>query len=101
MKAGGKSQKRKIINSYNDLRKEAMHEIAIDMVRQTIAILMYSLRLSGEYTDDQLREMFDHFVSIINLGEVMGKPLTSDEVTGYIIKELGIDVNDINPKIGE
>ena len=101
MRSIGKSQKRKILNQYSDLRKEAMNEIAVDMVRQTTAILLGSLRLQGTYTDDELRDMYNTFVSIINLGEALGKPVCSDEFTDKVVKDLGIDLDRIQPKIGE
>lgn len=101
MKAGGKSQKQKIINSYMDLRQAALEEVSIDIMRQTVAIMIYSLRLTGKYTDNELKEIFNHFTNIINLGEVMGKPLRTDEVTEYIIKELNLDIDSIQPKIGK
>ena len=101
MRAIGKSQKQKILNQYSDLRKEAMNEIAVDMVRQTIAILLGSLRLQGTYTDDELRDMYNTFANIINLSEAFGKTICSDEFTDKVVKDLGIDLNKIQPKVGE
>lgn len=96
-----KGQKKKIVNSYVQLRQEAFNESAIDITRQTVVLMIGALRLTGNYTDDQLRDMFDSFVTLINRGDVFGKPLRSDEMVDYIQKELGIDMYQIKPKIGD
>lgn len=95
-------KKKEIIDEYLKLKQSALKDVGVDMVRQTIALLLYSLRISERgYTDDELRDMYKDFVSVMNFPEVMGKRLRSDEVTDYISKELGIDLNEINPEIGE
>ena len=95
-------KKKELIDGYVQLRQAAMHEVGVDMVRQTVAILLYSLRISERgYSDDQLREMYKNFVAVMNFPEVMGKRLRSDEITEFITKELGIDLEEINPEIGE
>ncbi len=95
-------KKKELIDGYVQLRQAAINEVGVDMVRQTVAILLYSLRISERgYSDDQLREMYKNFVAVINFPEFMGKKLRSDEITDYITKELGIDLDEINPEIGE
>ena len=95
-------KKKEIIDEYLKLKQSALKDVGVDMVRQTIALLLYSLRISERgYTDDELRDMYKDFVSVMNFPEVMGKRLRSDDVTDYITKELGIDLNEINPEIGE
>jgi hypothetical protein len=95
-------KKKEIIDGYVQLRQAAMNEVSVDMVRQTVALLLYSLRISERgYSDDQLREMYRNFVAVINFPEYMGKRLRSDDITDFITKELGIDLEEINPEIGE
>lgn len=102
MKAySNKTQKQKIFNGYTQLRKAAMEEIAVDMVKQTVAIMLAGLKLSGKYSDDELRNMYEDFIRIINLKEVFGKNVCSDEVTEKIVKDLGIDLDRIQPRVGE
>ena len=102
MKAGSKrSQTQKVINTYDDLRQEAMNEIAIDITRQTVAILLASMKINGDFTVDQLRKIYDNFVSLINTSEMMGTTLRSDEVSESVEKMLGIDLERINPKVGK
>lgn len=101
MKARYQLKKRDIINNYVDLRNEAHKEVSIDITRQTIAILLASMRINGRYDDDTLRSIFEDFVKLINTGEIMGTPLRSDEVTDTITRILGIDLERINPKIME
>jgi hypothetical protein len=101
MKARYQLKKKDIINDYIDLRNEAHKEVSIDITRQTIAILLASMRINGRYDDDTLRSIFEDFVKLINTGEIMGTPLRSDEVTDTITRILGIDLERINPKVME
>lgn len=102
MKAGSKrSQTQKVINTYDDLRQEAMNEIAIDITRQTVAILIASMKINGEFTDEQLVKIYNNFVSLINTSEMMGTTLRSDEVSESVEKMLGIDLERINPRVGK
>ena len=102
MRAGSKrSQTQKVINTYDDLRQEAMNEIAIDITRQTVAILLASMKINGDFTDDQLVKIYNNFVSLINTSEMMGTTLRSDEVSESVEKMLGIDLERINPKVGK
>jgi hypothetical protein len=101
MKARYQLKKKDIINNYIDLRNEAHKEVSIDITRQTIAILLASMRINGRYDDDTLRSIFEDFVKLINTGEIMGTPLRSDEVTDTITRILGIDLERINPKVME
>lgn len=95
-------KKKEIVDDYLKLKQSALKEVGVDMIRQTIALLLYSMRISERgYSDDQLREMYKGFVSVMNFPEFMGKKLRSDDITDYITKELGIDLNEINPEIGE
>jgi len=97
-----KAQKQKIINEYVELRKEAFREVSVDVMRQTIAILLYSLSRSEQgYSDDDLRRMYKEFVNIINFPIIDGKQIRSDDVTSSIVKQLDIDLDEINPGIGE
>lgn len=100
MKARYTMRKKDIINDYIDLRNEAHKEVSIDITRQTIAILLASMRING-YDDDTLRSIFEDFVKLINTGEIMGTPLRSDKVTDTITRILGIDLERINPKVME
>ena len=94
-------QKEKIINNYIQLKQEAMNEVAVDMTRQSAAIFLGALMIEGSYSDDELRRMYASFVRLINTGEFMGKPVRSDEITDSVVKRLNIDLNQINPQIGE
>jgi hypothetical protein len=100
---GGKSIKREIINNYVELRNEAIKEVSIDVMRQTVAIMLYGLSISEKgYSDDELREMFNSFVNIIKMdATINGERLRSDEITDLITNRLGIDLNEINPELGE
>ena len=101
MRAGSKrSQTQKVINTYDDLRQEAMNEIAIDITRQTVAILIASMKING-YSDEELKKIYENFVSLINTSEMMGTTLRSDEVSESVEKMLGIDLERINPKVGK
>ena len=101
MRANHKAQKQKFINSYIDMRNEAFKEVSIDMVRQTVCILLGALMMEGSYTDEQLVQMYDKFVRFINTPEIMGKTMCSDEVTDYVVKRLGLDLSRINPKVSD
>jgi len=72
-------------------------------MRQTVAIMLYGLSISEkEYSDDELREMFNSFVNIIKMdATINGERLRSDEITDLITNRLGIDLNEINPELGE
>lgn len=100
---GGKSIKREIINSYMELKNEAIKEVSIDVMRQTVAIMLYGLSISEkDYSDDELREMFNSFVNIIKMNATInGERLRSDKITDIIADRLGIDLNEINPELGE
>lgn len=101
MKAGSKrSRTQKVINTYDDLRQEAMNEIAIDITRQTVAILIASMKINGS-SDEELKKIYENFVSLINTSEMMGTTLRSDEVSESVEKMLGIDLERINPKVGK
>jgi hypothetical protein len=48
MKANtAKTNKRKIINNYIEMRNEAFKEVSVDMVRQTVCILLGALMMEG------------------------------------------------------
>jgi hypothetical protein len=96
-----KTNKRKIINNYIELRNAAFEEVSVDMVRQTVCILLGALMIEGSYTDEQLVQMYDKFVRFINTPEIMGRPICSDEITDYVVKRLGLDLSRINPKVGD
>lgn len=96
-----KLNKRDIADYYVQLRNEAFKECAIDMTKQTCCIMLEALRISGKYTDDELRDMYEEFVRWINTDKIMGKPMRSDQVTDHIVQQLGIDLERINPRIGD
>ena len=101
MKANLKSQKQKIVNNYMELRKAAFEEVSVDMLRQTVAIVLGALRVEGSYSDDELREMYEKIVHFINTPEIMGHKMCSDEITDVVVKQLGIDLDRLTPKVGE
>ena len=101
MKANHKAQKQKIINSYIEMRNEAFKEVSVDVMRQTIAIVLGALRFEGSYTDDQLLEMYEQIVHFVNTPEILGCKMCSTEITDAVIKALNIDLDRIQPKVGE
>lgn len=97
-----KANKQKIINDYVELRNEAFRETSVDVMRQTVAIMLYALsRDEHGYSDTELLQMYEQFVSIINLPTINGTKIRSDDVTNYIVNQLGIDLDRINPGIGD
>lgn len=101
MRANHKAQKQKIINSYVDMRNEAFKEVSVDVLKQTVAIVLGALRVEGSYTDDQLREMYEQIVHFVNTPEIMGHQMCSTEITDVVVKTLGIDLDRLTPKVGD
>lgn len=104
MRAGGsrKAEKQRVIRCYEDLKSQAFNDAANDIMQQTIAILLYSLKISEkDYSKEELLWFYKQFNSILNMPEIRGERIRSDEITMLMEKELGVDFSEINVMFGE
>lgn len=99
MRAKYSISRNEVVKEYGRLREEALKEIGVDVMRQTAAIFLYSLKLSGKYSDDELGKMYDDFCRFVNTREILGKIVRTNETTDYAEKVLGLDLDKIQPTL--
>ena len=94
------TQKQLLLNHYNDLREQAVKEVSVEVMQQTVCLLLYSMSLEedNKYSDDELRKIYDGFISLMHLepGFAFGKSLHSVDIMKHMQDKLGIDLNQID-----
>ena len=97
-----RTQKQILLDHYNDLREKAMEEVSVEIMQQTVCLMLYTMSLdeNNKYPDDELRKIYNDFVALMHLkpGFAFGKSLKSNEITEYMRDKLGIDLNQIDTK---
>jgi len=96
MKAYSKrTQKQMILDAYNELREEAIKEVSTDVMRQTAALLLFSMSITedNKYSKEELQKIYKEFISFLHMPSIFGKQLDTDTLTKQVEDKLGIDLN--------
>lgn len=84
---------------YYENKYQMFTELSTDIVRQTIAMILYGMKLRGADADE-IHKIFDGAVCVLEMPEhFLGKTITCQGCMEFISKNYGIDFNRIAPNI--
>lgn len=94
-----KLAKEEFYRLYNEEKYKMFKELSTDIVRQTIAMILYGMKLRGADADE-IHKIFDGAVCALEMPEhFLGKTITCQGCMEFISKNYGIDFERIAPNI--
>lgn len=88
------------MNAYsNKTQKKREENIVNQSAKSIIALTMFCMHKFWRCTPKTCRKRFEDLKAILEMQEVMGKPLDDYDVIAFCKKYLDIDVDDINLKV--
>ena len=84
---------------YYENKYQMFTELSTDIVRQTIAMILYGMKLRGA-DEETIHEIFDGAVCALEMPEhFLGKTITCQDCMEFVEKTYGIDFTRIAPNI--
>lgn len=88
------------MNAYsNKTQKKREEYIVTQSAKSIIALTMFCMHKFWRCTPKTCKKRFDDLKAMLEMPEVMGKPLDDTDVIAYCKKYLDIDVNSLSIKI--